>query len=68
MQAVSLTPSRRGCCTARREDKLSRIGKAKWTVSCLKFKTVADLNLDVLEEVLVEALAELRATHKCTNT
>jgi hypothetical protein len=35
-----------------------RLGKAKVTGYCIRFKTIGDVNLDVLEELIVDALGE----------
>lgn len=38
-----------------------RLGKAKVTGYCIRFKTIGDVDLDVLEELIVDALHERAA-------
>ncbi|HEU4390982.1 MAG TPA: DUF1801 domain-containing protein, partial [Blastocatellia bacterium] len=39
---------------------LSKLGKHKMTKSCLYFKRLADLDISVLEQLLVESIADVR--------
>src|ERR1700733_10089382 len=42
----------------------SRLGKAKITGYCIKFKSVKDVNLDVLEEIVANALGPESTAHR----
>ena len=42
---------------------LSRLGKHKMGKSCLYFKRLADLNVEVLEELIAGSVAELQRRH-----
>jgi hypothetical protein len=44
--------------------KLERLGKHKLGKSCLYINKLADIDLDVLADIIAEGLAHLRATHR----
>ncbi len=45
-------------------DELGRLGKHKMGKSCLYINKLADVDLDVLEEIVERGLTRLRATHE----
>ncbi len=46
------------------DDERSRLGKHKIGKSCLYINKLADVDLDVVEEMVTKAVAELKATHE----
>ena len=44
--------------------KLERLGKHKPGKSCLYINKLADIDLDVLADMIADGLAHLRATHR----
>ena len=45
---------------------MSRLGKFKTGKSCLYLKTLADVDMDVLEELIKESVAHMRASNSLT--
>lgn len=45
---------------------LSRLGKHKMGKSCLYFKQLADLDIDLLERLIVNSVADVRRRHGAT--
>lgn len=48
---------------AEQEARLNQLGKHKMGKSCLHFKRLADVDMEVLEKLLVDSLAQLKARH-----
>ena len=46
------------------QDKLSRLGKHKLGKSCLYVNKLADINMDVLEEIVVDGVDYMRANYE----
>ena len=48
------------------EDKLARLGKHKLGKSCLYINKLADVDMDVLEEIVIEGLEYMREKYETT--
>ena len=46
------------------QEKLSRLGKHKLGKSCLYINKLADVDMDVLEEIVTEGVAHMRETYE----
>lgn len=49
------------------QDRLSRLGKHKLGRSCLYVNKLADIDLDVLEEIVLDGVAYMRANYETWN-
>lgn len=50
------------------QEKLSRLGKHKLGKSCLYINKLADVDMDVLEEIVLDGLAYMRETYETSDT
>lgn len=49
------------------DDKLARLGKHKTGKSCLYINKLADVDMDVLEEIVLDGLAYMRENYEVTD-